>query len=153
MIIDDRCQVESDVVFGHANLSRHFDNLDLDVDLDEAFRERVDFDQAGIDGARELSKFGDEANISLRDRLVGIGADDAAGNCAEEANSGSKSVNYENDQKIIRTCCGGCKDASDVLIELYHPCGAASVSKTRVCAYDGWRSSRFGGCTLTMPLF
>lgn len=40
----------------------------------------------------------------------------------------------------------------NILIELYQPC-TASVSKTRVCAYDGWRSSRLGGCTLTTPLF
>lgn len=34
----------------------------------------------------------------------------------------------------------------------YHPC-TSSVSKTRVCAYEGCRSSRLGGCTLTIPLF
>jgi hypothetical protein len=32
-------------------LTRYFHDLDLDVDLDEAFREWVDLDEAGIDGA------------------------------------------------------------------------------------------------------
>jgi hypothetical protein len=53
------------------------DDLDLDVDLDEGFGERVDLDESGVDGAGEAAEFGDEADVALRDGLVGVGTDDA----------------------------------------------------------------------------
>ena len=34
-VVDDGCQLEGDVVLGHADLLGNFDDLDLDVDLDE----------------------------------------------------------------------------------------------------------------------
>ena len=35
------------------------------------------------------------------------------------------------------------------LIPPYHPC-MWTLSSIKTCAYDGWRSSRRGGCTVTM---
>lgn len=80
MVVDDRCQIERDVVLGHAHLSRNFNNLDLDIDLDETLRERVDVDETWVDGAREATELGDETDITLVDGLVGVGTDDAARN-------------------------------------------------------------------------
>src|SRR5271155_2707733 len=42
----------------------------------------------------------------------------------------------------------------DILIDPYQPCWAASsLSPCKVCAYDGCKSSRLGGCTLMTPAF
>ena len=92
MIVDDRGQVECDIVLGHTDLTGHLNNLDLDIDLNESLRERVDLDQTGIDGAREATELGDQADVSLRDWLVGIRADNAAGNGAQETNAVSEGV-------------------------------------------------------------
>ena len=87
VVIDDRGQVERDIILGHAHLTRHLHNLDLDVDLDEALGQRVDLDQARVDGAHEAAEFGDQADVPLGDGLVGVGAADAAGDGAEETNA------------------------------------------------------------------
>jgi hypothetical protein len=44
-------------------------------------------DKTRVDGAGEATELGDESNIALRDGLVGVGADDAAGNGAEETDA------------------------------------------------------------------
>jgi hypothetical protein len=59
-------------------LTRDFDDLDLDIDLDETLGQRVDLDKTWVDSAGEAAEFGDEPDITLRDRLVRVGADDAA---------------------------------------------------------------------------
>jgi hypothetical protein len=73
-------------------LTRDLDDLDLDVDLDEALGKRVDLDETRVNGAREATEFGDQADVTLRDGLVRIGADEAARNCAAETNAATKIV-------------------------------------------------------------
>lgn len=92
MVVDDRSQVESDIVFGHADLSWNFDDLNLDIDLDESLRQWVDLDQTGINGACESTEFGDQTNVSLRYRLVGVGADDTAGDRTHETETGTERI-------------------------------------------------------------
>ncbi len=69
-------------------------NLDLDVHLDEALAEGVDLDQSGVDGAVEAAEFRDQTDVTLRDVLVGVRADDAAGDCTEGANAGPEGVDW-----------------------------------------------------------
>ena len=66
--------------------------MDLDIDLNKAFRQGIDLDQTWIDSARKSTEAGDQANITLRDGLVGIRAADAAGNRAEETDAATKSA-------------------------------------------------------------
>ena len=87
MIVDDGGQVQCDIVLCHAHLARDLNDLDLDIDLNEALGERIDLDETRVDGTRKATEFGDETNVTLRDRLVGIGADDAAGNGSAETNA------------------------------------------------------------------
>ena len=68
------------ITFGHANLLRDLNNLNLDIDLNERFGERVDLDKTRVDGTSETSKLGDETDVTLLDRLVWIRAADAARN-------------------------------------------------------------------------
>jgi hypothetical protein len=56
----------------------HTNDLNLDVNLDKAFAQRVDLDQSRVDGSIEATKLGDQADITLRHRLVWIWADDTA---------------------------------------------------------------------------
>ena len=77
VIVDDRGQSQVDVVLGHAHLFGHLDDLDLDVDLDEALGQGVDADETWIHGARESAEFGDQADVSLGDGLVRVGTADA----------------------------------------------------------------------------
>lgn len=70
VVVDDRGQGEVHIVLGHADLSGNFDDLDLDVDLDEVLGEWVDLDKTGIDCTRETAELGDQTDISLCDRLV-----------------------------------------------------------------------------------
>ncbi len=92
VVVDDRGQVECDIVLGHADLTGNLDDLNLDIDLDESLGQRVDLDQTRVNGARELAELGDQADVSLRDRLVGVRADDTAGNGAHETNAVSERV-------------------------------------------------------------
>lgn len=59
VVVDNRCEVDGDVVLSHADLLRDFNNLDLDVDLDELLRERVDLDETRVDCAVEASELRD----------------------------------------------------------------------------------------------
>ena len=92
MVVDDGGKVECDVILGHADLARYFDNLDLDVDLDQALRERVDSDQTGVDSASESTESRDETDVSLADWFVWVGTDHAAWNGTEETDAGSQRV-------------------------------------------------------------
>lgn len=58
-------EVESHVVFGHADLTWNFHDLDFDVDTEERFGERVDEGEAGVDCAGEASEFCNEADGTL----------------------------------------------------------------------------------------
>jgi hypothetical protein len=62
-------------------------DLNLDIDLDKTFTERVDLDETGINSAIESTEFGDETDVTLRDRFVGVGTDDAAGNGTHSSNA------------------------------------------------------------------
>jgi hypothetical protein len=73
-------------------LTRDLDNLDLDVDLNQALRQRVDLDETRVDSAREAAEFGDQTDITLRDGLVRVGADEAARNSSAETNTLTKVV-------------------------------------------------------------
>jgi hypothetical protein len=92
VVVDDGGQIQGDVVLCHADLARHLDDLDLDVDLDEALGKRVDLDETGVDSTRKAAELGDQTDVALRDRLVGVGADDAARNGSAEADPVTKSV-------------------------------------------------------------
>jgi hypothetical protein len=65
VVVDNGGQVEGDVVLGHANLLRYLNDLDLDIDLDKTFTERVDLDETGINSAIESTEFGDETDVTL----------------------------------------------------------------------------------------
>ena len=95
VVVNHRGELQVDVIFGHADLLGHLDDLDLDVDLDEFFRERVDLDQTGVDGAIEATKLGDQADISLRHWFVGVGANNTAGNCAAETDHCTQRIDCE----------------------------------------------------------
>ena len=64
----------------------HTNNLNLDIDLNKTFAERVDLDETGINSAIESTEFGDQTNITLRDRFVGVRTADAAGESAHSSN-------------------------------------------------------------------
>ena len=94
MVVDNRGELESNVVLGHADLLWHLDNLDLDVDLDEALREGVDLDKTWVDGAVEATKLGDETDVSLGDGLVWVWANDAARDGSEGTDAASERVDW-----------------------------------------------------------
>lgn len=79
---------------GHADLLGHLDNLNLDIDLDERLRERVDLDETRVHSSCETSEFGDETDISLGDGLVWVGADDAARNRSQVTDDGAERVDH-----------------------------------------------------------
>lgn len=94
VVVDDAGEVEVDVVLGHADLLGDFDNLDLDIDLDQALRQGVDLDQTGVDCLVEFAELRDEADITLANVLVRVGAADAARNGARGSHAGTKSVDW-----------------------------------------------------------
>lgn len=93
VVVDDRGEVDTDVVFGHADLLGDFDDLDLDVDLDEVLGQGVDFDETGVDSLVELAELGDETDVALADGFVWVGAADAAWDCTEGADESTDAVN------------------------------------------------------------
>ena len=95
VVVDDRSQIESNIVFGHAHLSWYFDNLNLNVNLNKSFRQRIDVDKTRIDSSCEFPELRDQTNVTLADRLVWIGTDNAAGNGSCETNARSKSVDCD----------------------------------------------------------
>ena len=82
------------LTFGHANLLRHFHDLDLDIDLHERFGERVDLDETRVDGASETTELGDETNVTLLDGLVRVRAADAARNRTEGTDGRTQSIDH-----------------------------------------------------------
>lgn len=55
LVVDDGGEIESDIVLGHANLARHFDDLDLDIHGLETFADGVDLDETRVHGALEAT--------------------------------------------------------------------------------------------------
>jgi hypothetical protein len=72
----------------------HTDNLDFDVNLDKTFTERIDLDETRVDCAIKPTKLRDQTDITLRDRLIWIGADDTARDRSHGTDTVSKSVDY-----------------------------------------------------------
>jgi hypothetical protein len=91
-VVDNRSQVEGHVILGHADLTGHFDNLDLHVDGGQVLAEGVDLDQTGVDGAFESTKLRYETDLTLVDRLEWVGAADTAGNGTAETDTFSQAV-------------------------------------------------------------
>lgn len=58
--------------------ARRTNNLYLDIDLDQFFGQRIDFDKTRVHGPIETAKLGHETNVPLADGLVWIRADTAA---------------------------------------------------------------------------
>ena len=65
----------------------HTNDLNLDIDLNKTFTERVDLDEAGINSAIESTEFGDETDVTLRDRFVGVRTANAAGESSHGSNT------------------------------------------------------------------
>lgn len=104
VVVDDAGEVEVDIVLGHAHLLGDLDDLDLDVDLDKALGQGVDLNQAGVDCLVELAELGDQADVTLADILIGVGAADAARDRAEGSHAGAEGVDYWG--QTVSTSCG-----------------------------------------------
>jgi hypothetical protein len=94
VVVDDGCEGEVDVVLGHADLLRYLDNLDLHIYLDQALGEWVNFDETGVHCSCESAELGDQTDLTLRDWLVRVGADDAAWDCAQCTDAAAKGVDH-----------------------------------------------------------
>ena len=53
LVVDHGGQGKRDVVLGHADLARHFDDLNLDIDCLKILTQRVNLDKTGVHGAFE----------------------------------------------------------------------------------------------------
>jgi hypothetical protein len=73
-------QTELAIVEGFKLADYLTNDLNLDIDLNKTFTERVDLDETGINSTIESTEFRDETDVALRDRFVGVRTDDAAGN-------------------------------------------------------------------------
>ena len=62
LVVDDRGQIQGHVVLGHADLARHFDNLDLHIDRDESLTQGVNLDKTRVHSA---FKSGEEVSHSF----------------------------------------------------------------------------------------
>jgi hypothetical protein len=74
--------MEGNVILSKAHLLWDLNNMNLDIDLEEMFAKRVNFDKTGVDCAVKSTEFGDQTNIALRYGFVGIWAADATRNGA-----------------------------------------------------------------------
>jgi hypothetical protein len=79
--------MELAIVFGNAMSDMLTNNLNLDIDLDKTFAERVDLDETGINSAIKSTEFGDQTNVTLRDRFVGVRTDNTARDSAHSSNT------------------------------------------------------------------
>lgn len=94
-VVNDRGKLERNIILGHANLLGHFDNLDLNVDLDELLGERVDVHKTWVNGASEATKLGHKADVTLINGLVRVRADDTARNSSQGADTASECVDLD----------------------------------------------------------
>ena len=92
IVVNDGGEIDGDVILCHTDLLGNFHNLDLYVDFGETFAEWVDAREAWVDGASKAAEFGDQAHVALFDGLVGVGTNNAAGNCAAKANDRAEGV-------------------------------------------------------------
>jgi hypothetical protein len=91
-VVDDRGELQRNVILGHADLLGNFDNLDLDINLDKLLGERVDVDKTRVDSAGKSTELSYQANVSLVHGLVRVRAADAAGNSTKGTDDSSKSI-------------------------------------------------------------
>ncbi len=68
-------------------MGKRTNDLDLDIDLDQALRERIDLNQARVDSAIESTKLSNQPNVTLGNRLVWVRADDAARNGTQSSDA------------------------------------------------------------------
>jgi hypothetical protein len=78
-------------------------DLNLDIDLNKTFTERVDLDETGINRTIEATEFCDETDVALRDRFVGVRTDDTARDCAHSSNTGTKGVDCARFDQLLFT--------------------------------------------------
>jgi len=64
--VQDRVDLDVDIVLGHDDLLRDICDLDLHVDSDQFLGDRVDLGQTGINDLVELAKASDQAHVALR---------------------------------------------------------------------------------------
>ena len=65
----------------------HTNDLNLNINLNETFAERVDLDKTGINSAIETTEFGDETDVTLRDRFVRVRTANATGESSHGSNT------------------------------------------------------------------
>jgi hypothetical protein len=94
-------QIELAIVKVFELATERTNDLDLNIDLDKTFTERVDLDETGINSTIESTEFGNETDITLRDRFVGVRTDDAARNGTHGSNAGTKSVDCARHQLLF----------------------------------------------------
>lgn len=76
-------------------MSRYFNDLDLDIDLNETFGEWVDLDQTRIDCAGETTELGDKTDVTLTNGLVWVGADETTWDRTAETDATTESIDCE----------------------------------------------------------
>lgn len=74
MVVDDRSEVNSHIIFGHADLLWDLADLNHDIYVGESLRKWVDFDKTRVNCAIEAAKFGDQTDGALVYTLVRVGA-------------------------------------------------------------------------------
>lgn len=89
--VNDRVELETDVVFCRHTLLGHHCELDLDVDDAQALAAWVDLDQTRVDRLVELAKAADQADGALSNLLEGVRAR-AARKLAQGARQSSNAV-------------------------------------------------------------
>ena len=92
VVVNDGSKAKGDIVLGHAELLWDFGNLNFDIDLNETLAERVDLDQTRVDSLVKATELRNQANIPLVNTLVWVGANDAAGDCAQGTDAGAEGV-------------------------------------------------------------
>jgi hypothetical protein len=70
----------------------HTNDLNLDIDLNESFTEWVDLDETGVNSAIESTELGDQADVTLRDRFIGVRTANAAGESSHSSNARAQGV-------------------------------------------------------------
>lgn len=103
VVVDDGCELERDIVLGHANLLGDFSSLNFNVDLDKGLAQRVDLNQTGVDSTVEAAKLGNKTNITLLDTLVRVGAADAAWDSTHGTDASTETVDYKREEVVSET--------------------------------------------------
>ena len=76
-------------------------NLNLNINLNELFRQWIDLDKTRVDGTVEPPELRDQAHVTLADWPVWIGAADAAWDSTKSSDDGTKSIDCEGRSVLI----------------------------------------------------